>query len=84
MEDKVIFLITLKKRVRIPTVNEKCIAIDLNFEEIVVGNFERLVRIKTPLQRIMHIKKNHIEKTQKKYNKQWRFVEGIRNAISRW
>ncbi len=32
----------------------------------------------------MHIKKNHIEKTQKKYNKQWRYVKGIRKAISKW
>ena len=81
---KIIFLMTLKKRVRIPTVSERCIAVDLNFEEIVVGNFEGVIRIKTPTKRIMHIKKNHIEKTQKKYNKQWRHVKRIRKAISRW
>ncbi len=33
------------------------------------------------MKKIMHIKKDHMEKTRKKYNKWWRFVEGIRKAI---
>ncbi len=50
-ENKVVFLMTLKKRVRAPTISEKCIAVDLNFEEIVVGNFEGIARIKTPMKK---------------------------------
>ncbi len=83
-ENKVVFLMTVKKRVKTPTISERCIAIDLNFEEIVVGNFEGVARIKTPMKKIMHIKKNHIERVQKKYNKRWRYVKVIRKAISRW
>ncbi len=83
-ENKVVFLMTVKKRVKTPAISEKCIAVDLNFEEIVIGNFERIARIKTPMKKIMHIKKNHIERAQMKYNKQWRFVKGIRKAITRW
>ena len=76
--------VTLKKVVEIANPSEKAIAIDMNFNEVVVGNDETEARFNTPLQRIMHIKKNHIEKTQKKYNRQWRHVRGIRNAISKW
>ena len=77
-------LVTFKKAVKIAEPSENAVAVDLNFEEVVMGNHEFEARFKTPLQRIVHIKKNHIEKTQKKYNKQWRYVKGIRNAISRW
>ncbi len=31
---------TVKKRVRTHVISEKCIAVDLNFKEIVVGDFE--------------------------------------------
>ena len=76
--------VTLKKVVEIAYPSEKAVAVDMNFSEIVVGNDETEARFRTPLQRIMHLKKNHIEKTQKKYNRQWRHVKGIRKAISRW
>ncbi|ADB57341.1 RNA-guided endonuclease TnpB family protein [Archaeoglobus profundus] len=76
--------VTLKKVVKIANPSEKVVAVDMNFEEVVVGNDKTEARFRTPLQRIIHIKKNHIEKTQKMYNKQWLHVRGIRKAISRW
>ena len=75
--------VTLKKVVEIANPSEKAVAVDMNFSEIVVGNDKTEIRFGTPLQRIMHLK-NYIEKTQKKYNRQWRHVKGIRKAISRW
>jgi len=75
--------VTLKKVVRIHP-SKNAIAVDMNFNEVVAGNEKGELRVKTPLQRIMHIKKNHIEKTQKRYNRQWRYVKGIGLAISRW
>ena len=85
IHEKVIKLyITLKKVVEIANPSEKAVAVDMNFSEIVVGNDETEARFGTPLQRIMHLKKNHIEKTQKKYNKKWLHIKRIRKAISRW
>ena len=85
IQGKVIKLyVTLKKVVEIANPSEKAVAVDMNFSEIVVGNDKTEARFRTPLWRIMHLKKNHIEKTQKKYNKQWLHVRGIRKAISRW
>ena len=83
MRGKIIRLyVTLKKVVEIANPSEKAVAVDMNFSEIVVGSDETEARFNTSLQRIMHLK-NHIEKTQKKYNKQW-LQRGIRKAISRW
>ncbi|WP_048084335.1 RNA-guided endonuclease TnpB family protein [Archaeoglobus profundus] len=76
--------VTFKKTVKVAEPSENAVAVDLNFEEVVLGNHEFEVRFKTPLRKIIHLKKNHIEKTQKKYNRKWRYVKGIRNAISRW
>ena len=76
--------VTLKKVVGIANPSEKAVAVDLNFEEVVIGNHEFEARFRTPLRKIIHLKKNHIEKTQKKYNRKWGYVKGIRNAISRW
>ncbi len=81
---KVKFYVTLKKMITLPEPSDKAVAIDLNFEEIVVGNLAREMRIRTPMRRIMHIKRNHIEKIQKRYNRSWRHVKGIRKAITRW
>lgn len=77
-------LITLKKTVKIAEPSENAVAVDSNFNEVVMDNNEFEVRFRTPLQKILHIKKNNIEKTQKRYDRQWRYVRGIRNAISRW
>jgi putative transposase len=76
--------VTFKKVVKVVEPSENAVAVDLNFNEVVMGNHEFEARFRTPLQKIMHIKKNHIEKSQKKYNMQWKYVKGIRNAISRW
>ncbi len=76
--------ITLKKVVRVADPSEYAVGVDLNFKEVVVGNYEFEARFRTPLQKIMHVKKDHIEKTQKRYNKQWLHIKGIRRAISRW
>jgi len=76
--------ITMKKVVKLPEPSGRAVGVDLNFNEIVVGNEKIEFRIKTPLARIMHIKHNHMERTQKKYSKKWLNVKGIRNAISRW
>jgi len=81
---KVKFYLSLNKKVRIAHPSEKVIAVDPNFENIVFGNLARIRRIRTPMQKIMHIKRNHIEKTQKKYPKSWLHVSGIRKAIKRW
>ncbi len=77
-------LITFKKTVKIADPSERAVAVDLNFNEVVIGNREFEERFKTPMQKIVHIKRNHIERTQKKYNKQWRHLKGVRRAISRW
>jgi IS605 OrfB family transposase len=76
--------VTMRKRVKLADASENAIAVDLNFEEVVVGDGIVECRIRTPLRRIMHIKRNHIEKTQKKYPKKWLVVKGIRKAISKW
>ena len=76
--------VTFKKTVKVAEPSENAVAVDLNFEEVVMGNHEFEARFRTPLRKIMHLKKNHIEKTQRKYNRQWKYVKGIRKAISRW
>ena len=83
-KDRIKLPITVKKTVKVANASENAIAVDLNFNEVVVGNKDVEIRFRTPLQKIMHIKKNHIEKTQRRYNKQWLHVKGIRRAISKW
>ena len=65
-----------------PSIN--AIAVDVNMNEIVIGNYKEELRIRTPMWKIMHIKKNHIDKTQKRYNKIWLAINDIKRAISKW
>ena len=75
--------LSLSRDIKISEPSSKAVAVDLNFEEVVVGNLAREIRFRAPLQRIMHIKKNHIEKTQKRYTTTWLAINNIKKSISR-
>jgi len=83
-DGKVICFVSVMKKIKKVNPSPNAVALDLNFSEIVLGNYEFEYRIKTRMNRIMNIKKNYIEKTQKRYSKSWRFIPGVRRAISRW
>jgi len=83
-DDKVFLYVTVKKTTTIPKPSHKAIAVDLNFREVVFGNHDIERRIKTPLERLLHIKQHHIDKIQRKYNKSWKYNKHIKRAISRW
>jgi len=83
---KGVFLyVSLKGTVQIPDKTTKAIAVDMNMREVVAGDGQKEIRLKTRIDDTERIHKQ-IQRTQKKYGegKAWLRRRGILNRIRSW
>jgi len=86
LTNKGVFLyVSLKGTVQIPDKTAKAIAVDMNMREVVAGDGQKEIRLKTRIDDTERIHKQ-IQRTQKKYGegKAWLRREGILNRIKSW
>jgi len=80
-------LVYFKKTVK-PVKPRTVMTIDMNFDNLTLavftlnGRLVKLKRFKTPLRKIL-THRIWIERIQKRYNRSWKFIKGIRRAIAK-
>jgi len=86
LTNKGVFLhVSLKGVVQIPDKTKKAVAVDMNMREVVAGDGQKEIRLKTRINDTERIHKQ-IQRTQKKYSKgkAWMRRKGILSRIRSW